>query len=253
METTTPPKKVKARSPQYPAIGLKEAFEKIESVYKKDYQNPISRIVAVSHMGYNGLNGKSLGVLSALGKYGFLDGRGDENKVSDLAMQIIAHPSHSPERYEALKEAASKPELFSELDSRFSGGRVSDTALRSYLLTQKFIPSAADAVIRAYRETKQFLETEASIGLSEEQECKENDIHDDSAVQPPLSQPSVFATTASFPSLFPSDGVRQTVFALAEGDVTITFPEELSPESVEDLESYLEIFMKKAKREAGMS
>ena len=45
-------------------------------------------------------------------------------------------------------------------------------------------------------------------------------------------------------------GTRQEVFALDEGDVTLTFPEGLSPESYSDLESYLGLFLKKAKRRA---
>jgi hypothetical protein len=152
----------KARSPQYPAIGLKEAVEKATAVYNNDYQNPIPRAVAAAHMGYQSLNGKSLGVLSAVLKYGLLEGRGDETRVSDLAVAIIAHPPGSSERAAALREAASKPELFSELDARFQGGKASDQALRSYLLTQKFIPTAADAVIRSYRETKQLVDVESS-------------------------------------------------------------------------------------------
>lgn len=151
----------KARSPQYPAIGLKEAVDLVEKVYEEDYQNPIPRDVAAKHMGYNGLNGKSLGVLSALKKYGLLEGRGDDTRVSDLAVQIIAHPSGSGERAKALQAAGVLPELFAELDGRFQGGKASDQALRSYLLTQKFIPSGADAAIRAYRETKQLVEGES--------------------------------------------------------------------------------------------
>src|SRR2546422_742823 len=120
----------KARSPQYPAIGLKEAVEKATAVYNNDYQNPIPRAVAASHMGYQSLNGKSLGVLSAVLKYGLLEGRGDETRVSDLAVEVIAHPPGSAERAAALKDAASRPELFSELDARFQGGRASDQALR---------------------------------------------------------------------------------------------------------------------------
>jgi hypothetical protein len=81
--------------------------------------------------------------------------------VSDAAVAIIAHPSGAPERVEALKRAASRPELFSEIDKRFQGSKVSDQAIRSFLLTQKFIPTAADAAIRAYRETKQLVEAES--------------------------------------------------------------------------------------------
>ena len=46
----------------------------------------------------------------------------------------------------------------------------------------------------------------------------------------------------------PPAGTRQEVIALAEGDVTITFPDNLSPTSYEDLESYFELFLRKAKR-----
>jgi hypothetical protein len=144
----------KARSPGYPTIGLREALEKIRLVYEKDYQNRLPRSVAAQHMGYQSLNGKSLGVLSAISKFGLLEGRGEENRVSDLALEIIAHGVGTPERAKAILEAAGRPELFGDLDERFQGGKASDATIRSYLITKKFIPQAADTVIRSYRETK---------------------------------------------------------------------------------------------------
>lgn len=163
----------KARSPRYPAIGLGEAVDKVKMVYDADYQNPLPRQVVAEHMGYNSLNGKSLSVIAAVSKYGLLEGRGDETRVSDLALKIIAHEPGHPERIAALKEAAQCPELFSEIEAHFHG-KVSDSALRSYLLTKKFIPSGADTVIRAYRETREVIERESSthkaddVGLDEE-------------------------------------------------------------------------------------
>src|ERR1700691_3266947 len=121
----------RARSPEYPAISLKEAIERIKLVYAKDYQNRLSKAVIAEHMGYKGLSGASLPVLSALAKYGLLEGRGDETRVSDLAVEIIAHSLGSPERAEALKRAATSPELFAELDKRFPNGKGSDQAIRS--------------------------------------------------------------------------------------------------------------------------
>jgi hypothetical protein len=82
---------------------------------------------------------------------------------------IIAHPPGSPERAIAIGTAAIFPELFKTLEVRFPG-KASDQALRSYLLTQKFIPSAADAVIRAYRETKALVEDEGGAYDSQLQE-----------------------------------------------------------------------------------
>jgi hypothetical protein len=38
---------------------------------------------------------------------------------------------------------------------------------------------------------------------------------------------------------------------LTEGDVVVTFPENLSADSVEDLDAFWQVFIKKARREAG--
>lgn len=46
-------------------------------------------------------------------------------------------------------------------------------------------------------------------------------------------------------------GMRKEVFALDEGDVTLIFPDSLSSTSFEDLEAYLQVFLRKAKRRAG--
>lgn len=156
------------RSPQYPAIGLREAVEKVKLIWEKDHMNELPRDVVAQHMGYASLNGKSLGVLSAVGKFGLLEGRGDQIKVSELALQILAYESGDPARIEALKEASLKPVLFSEIQEKFSGGNVSDQALRSYLLTRRYIPSAVDAVIRSYRETQEFVEAESAFDDSDD-------------------------------------------------------------------------------------
>jgi hypothetical protein len=60
----------------------------------------------------------------------------------------------------ALVEASVAPELFVELGGKFPDGKASDSALRSYLLTQKFTHVAADAAIRAYRDTLQLVADE---------------------------------------------------------------------------------------------
>jgi hypothetical protein len=47
-------------------------------------------------------------------------------------------------------------------------------------------------------------------------------------------------------------GTRKSRFALKEGDVVVTFPESLSADSVEDLDGFWQVFIKKARREAGI-
>lgn len=176
---------VKARSPQYPVIGLSEAIDKIGMVYKMDVQNKIPKAVVAKHAGYNSLNGKSLGVLSALTKYGLLEGRGDETYVSDLALQIIAHPEGSPERTAAIQEAATRPRLFSEINEKFKDGRVSTEALRAYLLTQKFLPSAVETVIPSYYDTLLLVRGEIGEYNSSEEEDGGKGGKGDSDQKPP--------------------------------------------------------------------
>ena len=235
----------KARSPAYPIIGLKEAIEKVAAVYRHDYQNQIPKDVMARHMGYQGLNGKSLGVLSALSKFGLIEGRGDNSRVSDLGVRIIAHEPGSVDRATAIREAAQSPDLFAELDARYPDGKGSDSAIRSYLLVQKFIPQAADAALRSYRETKTLVDAESGSYSASDEEPE-------TAPMEPQAPSYIGRTPPNAPPPELHAGTRRAVFDLSEGEVVITFPEELSPESVSDLQDYLEVFMKKARREAGI-
>jgi hypothetical protein len=239
----------RARSPEYPAISLKEAVDRVKMIYDKDYQNRVPKAVIAEHMGYKGLSGASLPVLSALAKFGLLEGRGDETRVTDLAVTIIAHERGSPARMEALVQAAKNADLFAELDVRFPDGKASDQAIRSFLLTNKFIPSAADAAIRAYRDTKQFVEDESKGYNGEEigQEARPMSPENQVRVDELLSRPA-----SSFRPPEATAAMLQEVFNLDEGPVTLLFPSNLSPESYEELEDGLQFFLRRAKRRAEM-
>ena len=240
----------KTRSPGYPAIGLKDAIERAERIYNSDYQNPLPRDVAATHMGYQSLNGKSLGVLSALVKFGLLEGRGDGTRVTDLAVKIIAHPSGTKERSEAVVEAASLPELFAELDGRFQGGRASDQALRSYLLTQKFIPSAADAAIRAYRDTKSLVQSEASSYDSVHSEDSQMEAAAVEVQRPTVQQVFPEGRGMSLPNLtvvepyrvsFTPNGVLEVAARLTSVDDAEAFRD--------DIDGFIEVLRKRDARE----
>jgi hypothetical protein len=154
------------RSPRYPVIGLGDAIDKVSSVYKADYRNKIPKSLVAEHMGYSGINGASLGVISAVSKYGLLDGGRDSMWVTPMAVDILERERGDPERIAAIRAAASEPELFVELDENFPE-KASDSALRSYLITKReFLPDSAVKLIRAYRETKEFVATECGSGPS---------------------------------------------------------------------------------------
>lgn len=143
----------RVRSPNFPVISLPEAVERIERIYLKEQAVPAERETLAQHLGYSGMNGASLKVISALGKYGLLEEVGEKQfRVSHLAMAIM-HPADEQEKHDALREAASGPVLFQKLNAQFEGRRPSDTNLRSWLLRNGFAASAVDSVISAYSET----------------------------------------------------------------------------------------------------
>ena len=85
------------RSPNYPAISLQEAINRVGQVHAKERQHPAAKDVAIKGMGYGGVHGTSLGALSAALKYGLLAQSGDSEdyQVTDRAVAIL-HP-HTPE------------------------------------------------------------------------------------------------------------------------------------------------------------
>lgn len=143
----------RVRSPNFPVISLPEAIERIERIYAKEQTIPAAKETIAEHLGYSGMNGASLKVVSALGKYGLLEETSDKNfRVSQLALAIM-HPASDMEKADALREAASGPALFQKLNAQFEGRRPSDTNLRSWLLRNGFATSAVDSVISAYSAT----------------------------------------------------------------------------------------------------
>ncbi len=142
-----------ARSPNYPAIGLQSAIDRLAIVYEKEHTHKAPSDVMARALGYQGLNGKSLTLLSALKKFGLLDEIGKELKVSNDGLIILAEPASSLERAEAIRRAAFAPTLFEELRKTYGETVPSDENLRAFLLRKGFIQSAVDAPIRAYRET----------------------------------------------------------------------------------------------------
>jgi hypothetical protein len=147
----------RVRSPNYPALSLKEAIDRIGTLYRNQHTHAAPREVVAKAIGYNSLNGASASAISALHKYGLLDRSGEDIKISERAMRIL-HPHSPSEKTEAIREAAREPALFAELAEKFPGRFPSEEVLRNYLLRNGFAPSAVNGVILAYRETSDFVE-----------------------------------------------------------------------------------------------
>jgi hypothetical protein len=150
----------RVRSPNYPAMSLVEAVQQIHKLFGKIGQHPAPRDAVATSMGYSGLHGASATAISALIKYGLLERVGEDYKLSELAMKIIA-PHNQGEKAHALEVASQSPALFAELFGHFQGDVPGDGLLRSYLLRKGFAQAAVRSVIAAYRETMELVDRES--------------------------------------------------------------------------------------------
>lgn len=111
-------------------------------------------------MGYGGINGASATMVSALSKFGLLEGHGDTLRVSDLGQDLVLHRKGDTEYAAAVRRAAYMPAFFRELRDQFPDGLPSEHSLRAMLIKRGFNPKAVDGAVRAYRETEEFVASE---------------------------------------------------------------------------------------------
>lgn len=248
------------RSPNYPQITLEEALRATEGIYRADMRNKMSQKTVSNHLGYSGVNGRSLAKIGALKAYDLLEGRGEELRLTERAVHLIADPKNSTAWKNNVQEAAFAPSIFKELNDHYEGNKASPENLRSELIKRAFTLDAVDKVAKIYLANYEFA-TQNELGNNtpdksnddEKPNQEENMQINQVSNQPAIAQGGLATPVKLETNTAPTSGTRRAVFTLDEGDVIITFPEELSPYSVEDLENYLKIFMKKAKRAAGIN
>lgn len=219
----------RVRSPNYPAISLGEALDRLQPLFDKAQTRLISREQAVEAMGYDGLHGASLGAISAVLKYGLLEKVDNQVRVSERGMSIIA-PQSDEERRTAIQEAAFDPPLFSELRERFFGKMPPDDRLRSFLLRKNFSSGALDRVLRSYRETIGLV-TEEAGGYNDESQSARPD-----TMREPSQQP--FQQDRERP---PTPPIGAPFRVALEGDAIEVTGRLTTPEEVDKLVKVLQI------------
>ena len=194
------------RSPNYPAISLADAVERLTKLSGEIGTHSAPRDVVLKAMGYSGANGTSLTALAALRKYGLLQREGEDFKIAERGLMYL-HPQ-GDERSRAIHDAAAEPKLFAELNEQFSGGNAGDELVRSFLLRKGFTPSAASTALLNYRETIALVEREC--GAYDEDPDEFDDGLAPMEHQQPAAPPSIrpgppaqiIATEAAIPGQF---------------------------------------------------
>lgn len=250
----------KARSPNYPQISLAKAIDLTAKLYDKAHTHKASSAVVASSLGYNGLNGASLGVISALKKYGLIEGVGDnEFKISKDGLSIIVDPKSSTDRATAIIRAAFRPALFAELRTEYGDKPPkSDDFLRAFLLKRGFVQSVVDTPIRTYRETMDLVDSaqavlgEASQGLEPRAGYEEEEEVDAAPIAAMREAPVPAAPLATpVPQPLVADTVND-VYKLPDGRAfVLSWPAKITADEYEDFEAWISLLQRKLKRQIG--
>lgn len=232
----------KTRSPNYPQISLREAVERIKKIYPKAKRHKTEKVAVAKMLGYSGLSGKSLVILGALGAYELLEGGAKDMRITLEGETLAIDPVGSKARIDAIEKCFLSPIIFSNIISEYGRDLPSDDILRPYLLRKDYSPAATDIVIRSLRDTFAF--------VAEEKEAY-------SKAGPHFSDSSFGVTREKAPTNPLGEikkvehkriDINQDTFTLEEGQAILQWPANLSPESYEDFNGWLQLILRKAKR-----
>lgn len=171
------------RSPNYPQLSLPEAINKAQILYAAIHTAKTTPEKVVERLGYSSLNGRSMGVLSALKKYGLLAGKGEELALTHDAVIIFERPDEHPEKQEAIRKIALLPPLFSDIHSHFNGQMPGIGDLRVYLSKMGFGKTALDEISENYAETFHFVTRIAGDYTTGETSSEKGELPDMSSSQ----------------------------------------------------------------------
>ena len=156
MQPNDTEKRARQRSPNYPAVSLPEAIERVRALYDADKRAGAPIDAALRHIGFNSRNGKALAVLSALRKFGLVEDSGGRIAPTQRAVTILAYPDGDQRKLDAVRESALSPEIYRSLHDRYSpnGYLPSDSTLKAELEAEMgFNPSAISAFAKDFKET----------------------------------------------------------------------------------------------------
>ncbi len=237
------------RSPNFPAISLQDALGKTRILYDKDRRQLVRPQTVLAHLGFSEkLSGSAARVISSMRQFGLIEDVGGQYRVSDAAYKIFALSDAAPERRRALQDCARKPAIYRDLLGKYEDGLPSDAALRDYLiLSKRFNEASVATFIRVFKASLDFAKLTPGVYSS--------DAHDEvsSAGEQVQSQP-VTVDQSRPPQMASSNvsapvGMVSASWPMKNGNAVLTWPASLDADGVSDLEAWLDLVIKKIRRE----
>jgi hypothetical protein len=258
-------KRDRVRSPAYPSVDLRVAFEKAKAIYQHEKRSAVPVSVVGKHFGIDAKSSGLQRLISALKQFGLVVeiGGGADRKVklSDLALDLILFEGKdTDESRERAKRAALQPKIHRQIWQHFEGELPSDANLRAYLIRSlDFNDSSVDAFIKEFRSTIDYvkLSKEDRVISDEDDEVADvkpvRGLESAEEMRRPQQRPAESGPAqrrASMVSTQPESGFKEAVFPIRDDFLVVRWPERLTAEDAQDVEDYLTIWLKKLKRDA---
>jgi hypothetical protein len=196
--------------------------------------------------GMKGHTSQSQQTLGALKAFGFIDyeGSGDTRAVSiSDEGRTYLRAQQDEIKKQVLKRAALRPKWIAHFWPTWGADRPPDPlCLDTLVLTHKFNANTAPAFLKVYDESIAF------AGLSSSDKVQSSVVEDDDEEETDIE------TLGQNPPEPPGRrgpaqvGMKEDTFNLDEGEVVLQWPERLSQASFDDLESWLQLQLRKIKR-----
>lgn len=239
------------RSPNYPAEGLRGAVERLRKLYRVDGKAGAPKNIAAVHIGFSKPHGQAMAVIAALKKFGLVESRAGRIVPSQRGLEIINLADDDPRRKRALRDALLGPAAYRELiEQHQSTGLPSADSIESELVTYKnFNPKHVAKFVREFVDSIEF------AGLSDFSALTLEPGGDGAAggMNSVLQDRGREQGGTQSAKLQKADvavwlRMREDVFSVPEGRVTLQWPAELSAESIQDIKDWLEIAQRKIER-----
>ena len=245
-EQTTQDKAKRDRSPAYPSITLGNAVDRLIAFddYSKRHPVPVKNVG--NAWGIKPLSSQASSILAALKSYGLVDyqGSGSEMKVvlSEDARTYVRAQQEDIKK-QVLRRSALKPKAMGKYFMEWGAVRPpNEVCLDELVLNAKFSHLGAENFLKVYDATI------AYAGLSDSDTIGEVDATqtDKDAVIDADTGEDKSETRRKVKKA--GVGMRQDVFSIEEGAVTIEWPSTLSTASLQDIDDWLAIVKRKIAR-----
>lgn len=259
-----------ARGPGYPYINLEDAVGLAKKLYDFAKRTPANSLTVLKDTwGYSPTSSSAVKIIAAMSYFGLVEvvSSSSENKVqslriTDRAYRILVDMAESEERQQAIRDAFLAPKAYKLCWDTW--GNEPPPSMRSVLLfTHNFIESTVDQFIANYKKSLTFANmgridaiksspnedesAQNSVGFGGNKAADDLDSASASVVfnVAPIARHQTNNAPANLQGV---TGMKQEVFTLAEGNVIISWPEHISPESFEDFNDWISILLRKVKR-----